>query len=123
MRATLCDTSRILESLSEVSGVQSFLLAVDPNDPSDGGFLGGSLIGREFWRVGMRGGGETGARAFKAFYATHAQTTAKSNHIQMIERHIPTPPPKVKGPEGPAKSLKNELYETVRNALRWKTPH
>ncbi|KAF8806966.1 hypothetical protein BYT27DRAFT_7101045 [Phlegmacium glaucopus] len=110
VRDVLCDTSRVLESLSEVSGVQSFLLAVDPSETSDSGFLGGSVVGREFWR-GLRSGGEGGARAFKVF---------SINHLQPATRHpvhVPkssTPPPK----GGPAKSLKNELYESVRNALR-----
>ncbi|KAF8968153.1 hypothetical protein BDZ97DRAFT_1697040 [Flammula alnicola] len=114
VRATLCDTSRILESLSETSGVQSFLLAVDPKEASDGGFLGGSVIGREFWR-GMRGGGETGARAFKAFSTTHLETKPKGiGHAQIMERNSSTPPPK----GGAAKSIKSELYESVRNALR-----
>lgn len=117
VRSTLCNTSSILESLSETAGVQSFLLAIDPNDPSDAGFLGGSLVGREFWR-GMRGGGDTGARSFRAFYIAHSQTISKAGLA--AERYInPTPPPlKGKGPEGPARFLKNELYETVRNALR-----
>ena len=115
VRSTLCSTSSILESLSETAGVQSFLLAIDPNDPSDGGFLGGSLIGREFWR-GMRGGGDTGARSFKAFYNSQSQTMARAGLA--AERHIPTPPPLKGKPEGSARSLKNELYETVRNALR-----
>ena len=115
VRSTLCSTSSILESLSETAGVQSFLLAIDPNDPSDGGFLGGSLIGREFWR-GMRGGGDTGARSFKAFYNSQSQTMARAGLA--AERHIPTPPPLKGKPESSARSLKNELYETVRNALR-----
>jgi len=116
VRASLCDTSRILESLSDTSGIQAFLLAVDPNDLADGGFLGGSLIGREFWR-GMRGGGEHGARAFK----THCASRLKNRSINGVQVHreeqdrpTSTPPPK----GGPARSIKNELYDSVRNALR-----
>lgn len=116
VRAVLCDTSRILEGLSATAGVQSFLLAVDPTEASDGGFLGGSLIGREFWR-GLRGGGENGAKAFKAHCNTHLQNAAADKNISqhpIFERHFSTPPPK----SGLAKSIKNELYESVRTALR-----
>ena len=114
VRDVLCDTSRVLESLSEVAGVQSFILAVDPSETSDSGFLGGSVVGREFWR-GLRGGGEGGARAFKAYSINHLQRQPTSSRNTV---HIPkpsSPPPK----GGPAKSLKNELYESVRNALRY----
>jgi hypothetical protein len=112
VRNVLCDTSRVLESLSEVAGVQSFILAVDPSETSDNGFLGGSVVGREFWR-GLRGGGEGGARSFKTYSLNYLQQHASRNTV-----HIPkpsTPLPKA----GPAKSLKNELYESVRNALRY----
>ena len=112
VRDVLCDTSRVLESLSEVSGVQSFILAVDPSEPSDNGFLGGSVVGREFWR-GMRGGGDGGARAFKAHSINHLQRQPASKNIVPIPKSSPPPP---KG--GSARSLKNELYESVRNALR-----
>jgi hypothetical protein len=116
VRAILCDTSRILESLSDTSGVQAFLLAVDPNDLTDGGFLGGSLIGREFWRE-MRGGGDHGARAFKTHCASRLPNKSIIGvqvHHETQERVASTPPPK----GGPARSIKNELYDSVRNALR-----
>lgn len=108
----------MLESLCEVSGVQSFVMAVDPNNPSDLGFLGGSLAGREFWR-GLRGGGEAGAKAFR-----------KCCLRDMESQHTPPPPSPFTREEGPsnpsvpatkkapAKSLKNDLYESVRKALR-----
>jgi len=109
----LCDASRILESLSETSGVQAFLLAVDPNDLADGGFLGGSLIGREFWRE-MRGGGEHGARAFKTHCASRLPNRPVIGDHKVQDCLSSTPPPK----GGPARSIKNELYDSVRNALR-----
>lgn len=99
--------------MSEVSGVQSFILAVDPSETSDSGFLGGSVVGREFWR-GLRSGGEGGARAFKAFSINHLQPQPASRNPAHVLKPS-TPPPK----GGPAKSLKNELYESVRNALRY----
>jgi hypothetical protein len=115
VRSVLCDVSRILESLYEVSGIQSFLLAVDPNNPSDDGFLGGTVVGREFWR-GLRGGGEAGAKAFR------------SHCLRELESNPPPAFPNTEGPssrsssasvkQAPAKSLKNDLYEHVRTALR-----
>ncbi|CAA7266994.1 unnamed protein product [Cyclocybe aegerita] len=115
VRSILRDTSRILESLSETSGVESFLLAVDPHEPTDAGFLGGSLRGREFWR-GMRGGGEGGARLFKSHLVNQLQTQQRVTAVVQtrdLERQVSTPP---KG--GPSRSIKTELYESVRSALR-----
>ena len=113
VRSVLCNASRILESLYEVSGVQSFLLAVDPYNPSDGGFLGGSVMGREFWR-GLRGGGEAGAKAFKS----HCLRESNPPHAFLrIEKSSSCSNP-VPAKQGPAKSLKNDLYEHVRTALR-----
>ena len=99
--------------MSEVAGVQSFILAVDPSEPSESGFLGGSVIGREFWR-GFRGGGEGGARAFKAHSISHLQGQTASKSTVHITKSSSLPP---KG--GTSRSLKNELYESVRNALRY----
>ena len=116
VQSVLRDASRILETLSTSSCVQSFLLAVDPYDLLDGGFLGGSVIGREFWR-GLRGGGEVGARAFKTHCTTQLQTKAvhDTKPTSSIERQ-PSVPPVPKPYQ--AKSMKNELYEKVRIALR-----
>ncbi|KAF8071896.1 hypothetical protein FPV67DRAFT_1483087 [Lyophyllum atratum] len=115
VRSVLCDASRMLESLCEISGVQSFVLAVDPHNPTDMGFLGGSVVGREFWR-GLRGGGELGAKSFKV----HCLRDLESQ---------PSPPfSREEGPSSrassvtaklpPARSLKNDLYDSVRKALR-----
>ena len=91
---------------------------MDPFNPSDVGFLGGSLVGREFWR-GFRGGGETGARSFKIHSTT--QLRSKDEHIDVASTQT-TVPPQLSVPPAPkmyhAKSLKNELYESVRSALR-----
>lgn len=115
VRSILCDASRILESLAETSGVQSFLLAVDPHDPADAGFLGGSVSGREFWR-GLRGGGESGAKSFKLYCQSH--TTFNSGDTQ--DQYPPPPPlPQASTSKAPpARSLKAELYDHVRKALR-----
>ena len=95
------------------SGVQSFLLAVDPYSPSDGGFLGGSVVGREFWR-GLRGGGETGARSFR----THCTAPLRSKEECIDAAFTQTTQLPVLKPYH-AKSLKNDLYESVRSALRF----
>ena len=117
VRAVLCDTSRILENLSSTAGVQSFVLAVDPTEPSDGGFLGGSVVGREFWR-GLRGGGEHGAKAFKAHCNAHLQNTVTDRGTSQpptAGRRFSTPS---LSNAASAKSIKNELYEGARSALR-----
>ncbi|KAJ7650233.1 hypothetical protein FB45DRAFT_819398 [Roridomyces roridus] len=99
LQSVLTDASRMLESLCETSGVHSFLLAVDSTDASSSGFLGGSVVGREFWR-GQRGGGEAGAKAFKIHCAKNAEASS--------------PAPKA----STSRSVKTELYEGVRKALR-----
>ena len=43
--------SQELESLETLAGVQSFFLVVNPHDPDDQGFLGGTVVGREFCAV------------------------------------------------------------------------
>jgi hypothetical protein len=84
---------------------------VDPSNPSDSGFLGGSVVGREFWR-GMRGGGDAGARTFKTHSINHLQH-------QLASKDTVHPKPSSSQPKGGvARTLKNELYESVRNALR-----
>ncbi|GAW02141.1 hypothetical protein LENED_003776 [Lentinula edodes] len=104
----LVNLSRILESLSGVFGIESFLLAVDPEDITSQSFLGGTIIGREFWR-GMRAGGESGAKAFKEQCIKN-----KGNSSKFIS---PSSVINVSSKQS-AKNVKVELYEGVRNALR-----
>lgn len=94
--------SRTLETLHAISGIHSFLLAVDPTDPTDEGFLGGTLHGREFWR-GFRHGGEAGARAFQQYCAKHSEEM--NDVAETSASH--------------AKSVKAELYDAVRQSLRY----
>ncbi|KAG5643012.1 hypothetical protein DXG03_001750 [Asterophora parasitica] len=114
LRSTLYNTSRALESLGEVAGIQSFVLAVDPNDPSDMGFLGGSIVGREFWR-GMRFGGEAGAKTFKAQCLRELESQSAPPFGREEAPSSRASSVSAKGP--PAKSVKNTLYENVRKAL------
>ncbi|KAJ6531817.1 hypothetical protein B0H19DRAFT_1188711 [Mycena capillaripes] len=114
VNSVLSDASRILESLCDASGVQSFLLAVDPSNPAGSGFLGGSVLGREYWR-GHRGGGDAGAKAFKLHCFKSGAQTAVSSNAEASSSKIASPAmPKV----APSRSLKTDLYEAVRKALR-----
>ncbi|KAJ7274373.1 hypothetical protein B0H12DRAFT_1088364 [Mycena haematopus] len=113
--SVLSDASRILESLCDASGVQSFLLAVDPSDATGSGFLGGSLLGREFWR-GIRGGGDAGAKAFKLHcFKSGARTPTPSNAEAFSSK---TPPPPAVSQVTSSRTLKADLYNGVRKALR-----
>ncbi|KAK0480022.1 hypothetical protein IW261DRAFT_1336202 [Armillaria novae-zelandiae] len=107
VKGILCDVSRLLETLQEISGVESFVLAVDPPEPGVEGFLGGSLLGREFWR-NLRGGGDSGARAFR-LHCTKRQTSVAQGSSSSTDPETS---------QKPALSLKTELYEKMRNALR-----
>lgn len=121
VRGVLMNTSRILESLAQTAGVQSFLLAVDLREERDGGFLGGSIHGREFWRT-LRGGGDHGAKSFRQYCLKNepSETTA-SPHCSDAETG-PSPPaqaaPSTSSKQPDAKTVKAELYETVRRALK-----
>lgn len=112
----LCEASRILESLSATAGVQSFLLAVNPTNPDDEGFLGGSLAGREFWR-GLRGGGEPGARFFKQQCIRDLDSSCGNSATSGAAGS--KKPSAAQALTGGSKALKNELYEKFRKALRY----
>lgn len=119
VRSVLLGASQTLESLHAATGTQAFVLAIDPNDESDQGFLGGSIVGREFWR-GLRGGGENGAKMFKLYCQKNLSQSAIRN---CGEEQVAVPSqPVTTSKQGPAKALKNELYDQVRNALRYRHP-
>jgi len=104
----------VLESLSEVLGIQSFVLAVDPQDPQDAGFLGGSLVGREFYR-GLRGGGTAGASSFKTFAQKRfSSVQAQEEVVQEASTQSSPAPPTTRS----ARQIKVDLYETIRSQLR-----
>ncbi|KAI0951296.1 hypothetical protein AcW1_008372 [Taiwanofungus camphoratus] len=118
IQSVLRATSQSLESLQGIAGLQSFFLVVNPHDPTDDGFLGGTVLGREFWR-GHRGCGASGAKAFTSL-------CIKAVNDQVRYKHTAGSPP---GPnpqptttllqtKGTASSLKAEVYANVRNALR-----
>ncbi|PFH52998.1 hypothetical protein AMATHDRAFT_138738 [Amanita thiersii Skay4041] len=125
IHSILCEASRVLESLYETSGIQSFLLAVDPPNPADNGFLGGSLLGREFWRS-MRGGGKAGAKSFRVYCLKEMPPPAPLNQpLSIADATVPAidsassssaPVPARRGVT--AKSLKTELYDKFRKTLR-----
>lgn len=119
--------------------MESFYLAVNPHDPADDGFLGGTLLGREFWR-GHRGCGAPGARAFQLFCqkAGQALTTpvlppppnTNTPHSPLAPSVPPSPYPQAStsaqpisagnasAKKGPAGTVRAEVYVTVRNAIR-----
>lgn len=104
-------TSQNLEALEGIAGLHSFFLVVNPYDPADEGFLGGTVLGREFWR-GYRNCGVAGARAFKAHCA---KALEDQSHRSVVPQQ---PPPSIAQKKGPASELKKEVYAAVRNALR-----
>ncbi|KAI0635935.1 hypothetical protein C8Q77DRAFT_1270176 [Trametes polyzona] len=119
-RRILLNVSQHLESLETLAGLQSFFLVVDPNDPVDEGFLGGTVLGREFWR-GHRGCGSAGAQMFKAQCArsAHARQRSHAPPTAIDPALLPAPAsPAPAGTKGPARELKTELYAAMRSALR-----
>lgn len=143
--------SDTLQSLQVVAGYQSFFLTVNPNDKSDEGFLGGTILGREFWR-GHRGCGAAGALAFKLYCqkATNVNNLSGSSHNineddsmgQMMQRSQATitqpigvaaypanvPTTMAAGSsntpkKNQASAIKAEVYASVRSAIRYGTSY
>lgn len=113
IQGALRSISQTLETLETTLSVQSFILAVDPFNPSDDGFLGGTTTGREFWR-GLRGGGAPGALAFKE----HCRVSLEPQ--PSIAGTPPfSAPATPKSKKTPASLLKSEVYAAVRAALRF----
>ncbi|KAI0001421.1 hypothetical protein BJV74DRAFT_818504 [Russula compacta] len=111
IRDILLSTSRVLESLQATAGVQSFVLAINPNDAEDEGFLGGSSLGREFWRS-LRGGGMAGAKALKSLASSTFQNPSPPSHVSLHGTGIPSRQKET------AHSLKSDVYARVRTLLR-----
>lgn len=107
--------SQTLETLAATLSVQSFVLAIDPFDPSDEGFLGGTTTGREFWR-GLRGGGAPGALAFKDYCRRSRDPQTSTTLLPPVSA-----PTMSKSKKTPASLLKSEVYAAVRAALRFVT--
>jgi hypothetical protein len=97
--------------------VHSLLLAVNPGDPEHQGFLGGTVLGREFWR-GLRSGGDVGAKNFKNYClkGTEASTVATDEPTMAAGTIGPVLAPVWK--RSHTNTLKTEVYANVRNALR-----
>lgn len=88
-------------------------------DGDEGGFLGGSLIGREFWRR-MRNGGESGARSFRT-YCMKEMLIALNIPQQGCSGDVvadASPETTTVTKRTTAKNVKSELYEKTRAALR-----
>jgi hypothetical protein len=119
VRSVLSETSRILELLHSLSGTHSFFLAVDPNDDLDEGFLGGTVLGREFWR-GFRGGGDAGAKTFRSrcLKKLEGATSVQRHNFTSAEASGTSSSAAATSKRSPASSLKAEVYTNVRDALR-----
>ncbi|KAH9960846.1 hypothetical protein BC827DRAFT_366960 [Russula dissimulans] len=111
IRNILLSTSRMLESLHAAAGVQSFVLAINPNDTEDEGFLGGSPLGREFWRS-LRGGGTAGVKALKSLAISTLRDSSPSSHVAPRGTGIPSRQRET------AHTLKSDVYARVRALLR-----
>ncbi|KIM84820.1 hypothetical protein PILCRDRAFT_5867 [Piloderma croceum F 1598] len=122
IHSVLSETSRTFESLHSLSGNHSFFLTVDPADAENNGFLGGTVLGREFWR-GIRGGGHAGAKNFRLHCLKKAEMV---NTITALQNSNSTDGETLTlgaaatalSKRGPASSLKAEVYANVRDALR-----
>ncbi len=109
--------SQELESLETLAGLQSFVLVVDPSDLADEGFLGGTVIGREFWR-GHRGCGVAGAQAFKArCVRAQSQFATPTRIATPLPTSVPIPASSAQK-KSQAREVKSELYGAMRDALR-----
>ncbi|KAI9439967.1 hypothetical protein H4582DRAFT_1564071 [Lactarius indigo] len=107
----LSSTCQVLESLQVTTGVQSFVVAINPNDAEDEGFLGGSSLGKEFW-TSLRGGGTAGAKALKSLAISTFQDPSLPPAPTFHGTGIPSRQKET------AHSLKSEVYARVRTLLR-----
>ena len=107
----LSSTCQVLESLHVAAGVQSFVVAVNPNDAEDEGFLAGTPLGKEFW-TSLRGGGSAGVKALKSLAISTFQDPSSPSTSTFNGTGIPSRQKET------AHSLKSEVYARVRTLLR-----
>ena len=112
----LTNVSNTLESLCEATSQHSFMLVVDPKDESNDAFLGGTGLGREYWR-GLRNGGASGVRNFKEYCRSVSKNQVilpiTINSQPLTQRSGPR-----SSPSAPSTVLKNHLYTEMRSRLR-----
>lgn len=77
--------------------------------------MGGSSNGREFWRR-LRGGGDTGAKAFKQFCHNSNPSHAETENGPELTSAIVAPAPSASKKN--SQTVKAELYDSVRRALQ-----
>lgn len=119
LHTLLRSLSHTLESLHTASGHDALLLVVSPTDHTDG-WLGGTSLGREFWRD-LRGGGIVGARAFKAMSRAAYLNEPNLDPALMQERtQEPETPINLK--DLTSRQIKAELYRCMRDNLRFFDP-
>ncbi|KAH8099927.1 hypothetical protein BXZ70DRAFT_894022, partial [Cristinia sonorae] len=108
--------SKTLESLEQIAGLQSFFLIVNPSNPTDTGFLGGTIKGRNFWQ-GHRGCGAAGAQAFRLSSVAATPPPSVVDPIPIAKTLVGNdvkPLPK----KTAAMNLKAEVYSNMRTAVR-----
>lgn len=118
VRQALQAVAAQLDALRTTAGLEAFFLAVDPADGTDdSGFLGGTTLGRDFWR-GLRNGGDAGARLFK-HQCKAASVAARSSGAAAASSCATGSERTLSGTRRtPAVALKNNLYNEMRTALR-----
>jgi hypothetical protein len=99
-----------LETLRDLSGLESFVVAVNPTTYTSESFVGGTSAGQGFWQ-NMRNGGDAGIRAFSTY--ARQQLEPPSSTADMGPEAI--------SPVKSSKSTKSELYELIRTSLRCAT--
>ncbi|KAL0573685.1 hypothetical protein V5O48_008256 [Marasmius crinis-equi] len=123
-RDILVEVSRVLELLYHIWGMQSFILAVDPQYPANESFLGGSTAGRDFWR-GLRSGGENGAVSFKQQCIKQMDDSSRRERLSPVVEAPGSCAPlqssstvTSKSSQLSAREVKSELYDRTRRSLR-----
>lgn len=87
------------------------MVAINPNDAEDEGFLGGTPFGKEFWTT-LRGGGTAGAKALKSLALSTFQDPCSPSTSTFHATGMPSRQKET------AHSLKSEVYARVRTLLR-----
>lgn len=120
VRRVLCHTSHTLEILQQTADVHALVLSCDLINPESLGFLGGSPLGREYWRQ-LRGGGFEGAQKLKEFVRRNKNKASAVNIRDVGNVGVPLvdEKPVVAGPKKtPAGVTRNDLYIAIRDNLR-----
>lgn len=125
VRRVLCHASHTLEILQQTADVHALILSCDLVNPESQGFLGGSPLGREYWRQ-LRGGGFEGAQKLKEFVRRNKNKSQSINirDVGNVGVALKDEAPIVAGPKKtPASATRNDLYIAIRDQLRSVSSH